>query len=174
MDFFHWWWFEPQLGLNTRGKRPKPVLPKPGNHWFREMRSPLIGCLEHVLFSHICIGNNHPNWPIFLEWDETTNQQSIFHQNDQRVSPKIVPTYPMKSPFISRYSRVAEQFDPGRSGLKDLGRLVSTTHGWFSGSRWNQSDVPPACALSSTTSSCLFKCEAQLGQGDEWWLFPGF
>ena len=37
----------------------------------------LVGGLEHVLFFHIIIGNNNPNWLIFFKGVETTNQNMI-------------------------------------------------------------------------------------------------
>jgi hypothetical protein len=41
-----------------------------GNKW-------LIGGFEHFfpyVYIYIYIGNNNPNWPIFIRWVETTNQ----------------------------------------------------------------------------------------------------
>ena len=37
----------------------------------------LVGGLEHFLFFHIIIENNHPNWVIFLRGIETTNQSCL-------------------------------------------------------------------------------------------------
>ena len=37
----------------------------------------LVGGLEHDFFDFPYIGNNNPNWLIFVKWVETTNQNSL-------------------------------------------------------------------------------------------------